>query len=142
MCKRGDILGRLVYSDRRVRVELCNPRDGDLVAALPYVARAKEELRGEICDSHRGGIVECEALDAGQGDVLGDLDTQTLEADDKDVGCAHALHGLVAQDIELSAVERLVDIIVAYDGVVDRHPRDEVDVGEPLCLWTSRDFIQ
>lgn len=52
------------------------------------------------------------------------------------MGSAHALHGLVTQDIELSAVERLVDVIVANDRFVDLHPGDEVDLGETGVLQT------
>lgn len=80
--------------------------------------------------------MEGQALDAGEGDVLGYLDTKALESHDEHVGSAHALHGLVAQDIELSAVERLVDVVVPNDGLVDLHPGDQVDLGEPLVLQT------
>jgi hypothetical protein len=54
--------------------------------------------------------VEGEALDTRKGDVLCDLDTETLEADDKHIRSDHALHGLVAEHIELAAVERLIDL--------------------------------
>lgn len=80
--------------------------------------------------------MECQALDTGEGDVFGYLNTEALESHDEHVGCAHALHGLVAQDIELSAVERLVDVVVPNDRFVDLHPGDQVDLGEPLFLQT------
>lgn len=80
--------------------------------------------------------MEGQALHASEGDVLGYLDTEAFESHDEHIGRAHAFHGLMAQDIELSAVERLVDVVVPNDGLVDLHPGDQVDFGEPLFLQT------
>jgi hypothetical protein len=42
----------------------------------------------------------------------------------------------VTQYIELSAIEGLVDLGGAYDGLVDLHPGDQVDLGELGLLGT------
>lgn len=123
--------------DGGVGIELGDAGRGDLVARLADIVQVEEELGGKIGDGHGGGVVECEALDAGQGNVLCDLDTQALEADDQDIGSAHALHRLVAQDIELAAVEGLIDLACAlgHDRLVDLHPGNQVDLRKPLVLW-------
>lgn len=127
--------GRLVDVNRCVCIELGDTRGSDLVAGLADVLSAEEELGREIGDGDRRRIVEGEALDTSKGNVLGNLDTETLEADNEHVGSAHALHGLVAQDIELAAVEGLIDLGGAHDRLVDLHPGDEVDLlGELLVL--------
>lgn len=126
-----------MHCNRRVRVQLGNARNRRLVPGLANIIGSKEKLGRKICDSHRGRIVECKALDAGQGDVFGDFDTEALESDDEHVRSAHALHGLVSQHIELSAVERFVDLIVADDGLVDLHPGDQVDFGQLLALRSA-----
>lgn len=115
-------------ANRCIRVELGNPGDCDLVAGLADVLDAEEELGGEVCDGDRRRVVEGQALDASEGDVLGNLDTEALEANNEHVGSAHALHGLVAQHIELPAVERLVDLGGPHDRLVHLHPGDEVDL--------------
>lgn len=120
--------------DRRVLVELGDSWGRHFVSRLADVGRSEEELRGQVGELNWRGIVKRQALDACQGDILGDLDTKTLETDDEDVGRAHALHGLVAQDIELAAVEGLVDLGGADDGIVDLHPGREVDLGELLVM--------
>ena len=111
-----------------VCVELGDPGCGNLVTGLADILGVEEELGGEIRDGGRRWIVEGKALDAREGHILGDLDTETLEADDEHVGRAHALHGLVAQHIKLSAVEGFVDFGRAHDRLVDLHPGDEVDL--------------
>lgn len=128
-----------MHGDGRVRIELGNSRSSRLIARLTSVVGTEEELRGEVCDGNWSGIVEGQALDASQGDVLCDLDTEALESDNEHVGSAHALHGLMAKDIQLSAVKRLVDLATAHDGVVDLHPGDQVDLGELLVLlaWVA-----
>ncbi len=98
-----------------VCVELGNPGCGDLITGLANILNVEEELGREIRDGGRRWIVEGKALDASKGDILGDFDTETLETDNKHVRRAHALHGLMAEDIELSAVERFVDLGRAHD---------------------------
>lgn len=124
--------------NRCVCVELGNPRRGDLVSWLSDVLRSEEELRREVGDSYRCWVVEGQALDASEGDVLGYLDTETFESHDKHVGSAHALHGLVSQYIELATVERLIDFSVADHGLVDLHPGHEVNLGELLVLLLQK----
>lgn len=68
-----------------------------------------------------------QALDAGQCNVLGNLNTKTPQADNKDVGGAHTLHGLVTEHVELSAVQRFIDLALANGRVVDLEASDEVD---------------
>lgn len=124
----GFIPGRLVDANGGVCVELGDPGCGDLVTGLADILGVQEELGGEIRDGGRRWIVEGKALDASKGDILGDFDTETLEADDEHVRRAHALHGLMAEDIQLSAVEGFVDFGRAHDRLVDLHPGDEVNL--------------
>jgi hypothetical protein len=93
-----------------VGIQLSDTGRSDLVAGLADVLSTEEELGGEIRDGGGRGVVEGEALDAGKGDILCDLDTESLQTDDQDVGCAHALHSLVTQHIELATVQGLVDL--------------------------------
>jgi hypothetical protein len=118
----------------RVCVELGNPWSGGLIAGFADILGVKKKLGGEIRDSDRRRVVEGEALDAGKGDVLGDLDTETLEANDEHVRGAHALHSLVAEHIELSAVEGFVDVVRPHDRLVHLHPGDEVDLTRLLLV--------
>lgn len=118
-----------MHADRSVSVQLSNAGSCDQVTTLAHIIRAQKELGGKVCDGHGGRVKEGEALDAGQGDILCDLDAQALETDDEHMRGAHALHGFVAQNIELSAVEGLVDLIVTDGRFVDLHPGDEVDLG-------------
>ncbi|KAI6759399.1 hypothetical protein HG530_010079 [Fusarium avenaceum] len=76
----------LVKLNGSVGIQLSDTRDSDLISRLSDIFGGKEELGRE-------------------GNILGDFYTEALEANDEDVGGAHALHGLVAEDIELSAVE-------------------------------------
>lgn len=68
-----------------------------------------------------------QALDAGQSNVLGNLDTKAPEADNENIGGAHTLHGLVPEHVELSTVQGLIDLALANGRVVDLEASDEVD---------------
>ena len=120
--------------DGCIGVQFTNPGSRNLVARLSYILWAQEELGGQVCDGDWRRIMEREAFDASQGDILGNLHTQTLEADEQDVGGAHALHSLVAQDIKLTAVEGFVDFSRANNRLVDLHPRDQVNLWEFLVF--------
>jgi hypothetical protein len=39
------------------------------------------------------------------------LHAETLEANNQDVGLLHLLHGFVAQDVQLSAIEAFVNMV-------------------------------
>lgn len=73
----------------------------------------QEELRREVGERSRLGIEQRERFDTGEGNVLRDLDTKTSQTGNEDVGGAHALHGLVAEHVQLPAVEGLVDLAIA-----------------------------
>lgn len=123
--KLYNLRGRLVDMNRCIRIEFGNARRGDSIAGLADVFRVEEELGRKVGDGGRCGIVEGQALDASKSNVLCDFDTETLQTDDEDVGSAHALHGLVSQYIELSAVEGFVDFgSVRDDRVVYLEPGD------------------
>lgn len=64
-----------MHADGCVCVQLGNARCSDLVARFTHVIRAQEKLGREVCYSDGGRVVESQALDAGQGDVLCDLYT-------------------------------------------------------------------
>jgi hypothetical protein len=125
--------GRVVDADRGVGVQVGDAGGGDLIAGLADVVRAEEELSREIGDGDGGRIVEGQALDASEGNILCDLDAETLEADNQDVGGDHALHGIVAEDVELAAVEGLVDL-GGLARVLGLHPGDEVDLDRLLAV--------
>lgn len=104
--------------DRGISVQLGHSWSCGIMSRLANILGSKEELRRQIDDLDRCGVVECQALYAGQSDVFGDFDTQTLEANDEHVGSAHAFHGLVAEDIKLSTVEGFIDLGLTDNGIV------------------------
>lgn len=129
---------RLVNVNRRVRVKLGHPGSSDLVARLPDVFETEEKLGGKIGNLGRRRIVEGQALDASKGNVLGDFNTEALEADNEHVRGDHAPHRLVAQHIELAAIEGLIDFGRSHHRLVNLHPSDEIDpVGMLLVLRSA-----
>ena len=54
-----------------------------------------------------------DGLDPSEDDVLGDLYAEALEAGDEDVGLRHLLHGLVPKHVQLTRVQRLVNVATA-----------------------------
>ena len=55
--------------------------------------------------------MESDTLHSTKNHVLGNLDTEAVEARDEDVCLLHPLHGLLAQDKQLSA-----DMVSLLDG--------------------------
>ena len=55
----GEVGGRML-SDRRVRIQLGNARHSDLCAGFAHVFWVQEELRGQVGDGGRLGVVEGE----------------------------------------------------------------------------------
>lgn len=108
-------------ADWRVGVELCYARSRDLVSRLANIGGCQKELRGEVGESDRRRVIDSQAFYASQGNVLGDLDTEALQADYEDVGSTHALHGLVAKHVELTAIKGLIDFGVPGGRAVDLH---------------------
>ena len=98
-----------VHVDRDVLVELGEARRRHRGTPTTSVRFRQEELRREVCHLDWRVIMEGDGLDAAQHHVFGDLDAKPLEADDEHRCAGHAAHRLVAQHIQLSAVERLVD---------------------------------
>jgi len=117
-----------VDADRNVCIQLGNTRSCGLVARLANILRPKEELCRKIGDGNRRRVVEGQALDACKGDILGNLNTKTPKANDEHVRRAHALHCLVAKDIELATVERLIDLGRARVRVIDLHLVDGINL--------------
>lgn len=120
--------------DRRVCVQLSNARSGDLISGLANIGRCEEELGGKVGELDWGGVVNGETLDARQGDILGDFNTEALKTNNKNIGSAHALHGLMAQNIELSAVEGLIDFGVSNNGFVNLHASRQIELGKLRVL--------
>lgn len=120
--------------DGSICVELSHARGRNLISGFANIFESQEKLGGQVGHGHGGGIMESQALDSSEGDVLGNLNAEALEANDEDIGRAHAPHSLMAQDIELAAVERLVDLGAAYDGLVDLHSSHQVNLGKLLLL--------
>lgn len=144
-----DILGQFPFqdTDRHVAVELGEARRCRLCARLgrPHVVWPEEELRAEIRDLHESGVVDGDGLDTGKADVLGHLDAQAAHADDKDIADGHALHGVVSQDIQLAAVEALIDCVAVrlhgvagHCGAHDCSGRGEGGNGGKICRWHLR----
>jgi hypothetical protein len=73
----------------------------------------EEELRRQIGERGGLGVEERQRLDTGERDVLRNLDTETPQTGNEDVGGAHTLHGLVAEHVQLPAVEGLVNLAIA-----------------------------
>lgn len=116
--------------DGSIGIKFCDTRGSDLVPGLANIRWSQKELSREIRNLDWSRIVDCQALDTGQGNILRNLYTETLETDNEDVGSTHAAHGLVSQDIELSAVERLIDVCGSDDRVVDLHSGRKIDLGK------------
>jgi hypothetical protein len=115
-----------------VGIQLSHPGSCNLIAWLADIVGSEEELRGKIGNGDRCWIVECQALDTSKSNVLGDLNTKTLLADNENIGSAHALHRLVTQHIELTTVERLIDLVRGDHRVVYLHSGDQVDLANLL----------
>lgn len=116
--------------DGSIGVEFSDTRGCDLVPGLANVRWGQEELSREIRNLDWSRVIDCQALDSGQGNILRNLYTETLETNNEDVGGTHAAHGLVSQDIELSAVEGFVDVCGSNNRVVDLHSGRKIDLGK------------
>lgn len=108
-------------ADWRVGVELCYAGSRDLVSGPANIGRGQEELRGEVGEGDWRRVIDSQALYASQGNVLGDLDTEALQADHEDVGSTHTLHGLVAKHVELTAIKGLIDFGLPGSRTVNLH---------------------
>lgn len=116
--------------DWGVLVQLSYPGSRHLISRFADVGRGQKKLGGKVRETGRTRIIKGQALDTGQGDVFGNFNPESSQSHDKHVGSAHALHSLVAQNIELAAVERLVYNRGTDNGVVDLHTSGEVELGE------------
>ena len=65
-------------------------------------------------------VVQGDGFDAGKDDVLGDFNAQSTHSRDQHVRFGHAPHGLLAENVELTRVQALVDVVggdaIAVDG--------------------------
>jgi hypothetical protein len=116
--------------DGSIGVEFSDTRGCDLVPGLANIRWGQKELSREIRNLDRSRVVDCQALDTSQRNILRNLYTETFQTDNEDVGGAHAAHGFVSQNIELSAVERLIDVCGSDDGLVDLHSGRKIDLGK------------
>lgn len=82
--------------DGSIGVEFCDTRGCDFVPGLADVLGGQKELSREIRNLDWSRVVDCQALDTSQGNILRNLYTETLETNNEDVGGAHAAHGFVS----------------------------------------------
>lgn len=107
-----EVLGQLLGVDARgnVVVEIGQLDARDFGSVPAHIALRQIELGGQILERCVDGVVQRHRFDAAQNHVLGHLDAQTAQTADQHVGGGHATHRIVAQDVQLTRVETLVDV--------------------------------
>lgn len=86
--------------------------DGSTV--FTHILFPKVELRGKVGHFDIALIVESDSLDTSEDNVLGNLQTESSQSRDEDGRLGHLLHGFVAQNIQLTAVQALVNLAYKY----------------------------
>ena len=74
------------------------------------MVRADVEVATLISDCHSSGIVDLDGFGAGKDKVLGDFDTETTAADNKDIHLHELAHGLETEGSDLARVQVRINL--------------------------------
>ena len=109
---------RLEYAHGHVDVELGEVRLSARRTILADVRLGGEVVRGEVVVGDRLRVLDGHRLDAAENDILGDLEAQAAHAAHEHVGRLHLAHGLVAEHVQLTRVQTLVDVVAVAAAAV------------------------
>jgi hypothetical protein len=98
-----------VDSDVRIQLRQLLARGLRPIGARSHVLLVEEELRPQVHHGRRPNVVQSDALDAAEDNVLGDLDPNTAEPAEEDARPRHAQHRLRAQHVALARIEPIVN---------------------------------
>src|SRR4051794_25978071 len=95
----GGLPGRIKNRNRGIGIQLSNTWCSNCCSRLSNIIKVEEELGGEVCDGGGGRVVKSQTLDTRQSNILCDLNTESLESNNKYVRRTHTLHSLVSEHI-------------------------------------------
>lgn len=99
-----------VDSSGHVVVEIRQLDAGDFRSVLAHIVLGQIELSGKVFERRVDCVVQRHRLHSAQDHVLGHFHSQTAETADQHVRGGHATHRIVAQDVQLTRVQTLVDV--------------------------------